>query len=210
MVATLLLFYEDAYLRETDAKVMDIRDRTVWLDRTIFFAESGGQVSDRGTINGVWVVDMTENFGHVLERRPHFSVGDVVHLVLDWDRRYRIMRLHSAAHIVYFAVREVLGELRLIGSHVGEDKARLDFEYHGRISEHFPEVMRVIDDTLSEPRNIEIYRHPERPEIRIWRLGRWEIPCSGLHVRSTTEIGRITIKRRNLGRGKERIEIYVD
>ena len=205
-----LLFYEDPYLKQANAKVIDIEGNVVWLDKTIFFAESGGQESDRGYINDIRLIDMRpDDFGHVLAEKPGFKVGDTVTLKLDWERRYKIMRLHSAAHIVYFAVKEVLGELEIIGSHVSEEKARLDYAFEGNISKYFPQIMEVVNKALAEPRDIIIYRHPENPEIRIWKLGEWEVPCSGLHVRNTSEIGSIRLKRRNLGRGKERIEIYL-
>ncbi len=206
-----LLFYDDPYMRETVASVVDIEDNIIWLDRTIFFAESGGQESDRGYVGGIRLVDVRpDDFGHILERKPGFNIGDTVQLMLDWERRYRIMRLHSAAHIVYFAVREVLGDIEVIGSHVSYEKARLDYNYPGRISDYFPQIMDIVNRILSKPAEIVIYRKPERPEIRIWKLGGWEIPCGGLHVRNVSEIGVIRLKRRNLGRGKERIEVFVD
>ncbi|MCR8501486.1 MAG: alanyl-tRNA editing protein, partial [Candidatus Korarchaeota archaeon] len=62
---------------------------------------------------------------------------------------------------------------------------------------------------LKESHEIIVYRKPENPQVRIWKMKQWEIPCSGLHVRSTKEIGQIELKRRNLGKGKERIEVYL-
>jgi len=205
-----LLFYDDPYLKECEAHVLDVEDNVVWLDMTIFFAESGGQESDRGRINGVSLIDVRpDDFGHILGNPPPFRPGDTVCLELDWNRRYKLMRLHSAAHIVYFAVLEILGELEVIGSHVSEEKARLDYIFHGRISEYFSDIMKIVDKTLNQDANIVIYRKPDNPSIRIWKLGDWETPCSGLHVRNTREIGEIKLKRRNLGRDKERIEIYI-
>jgi len=207
---TKLLFYEDPYLREAKAKVVRIEDNVVWLDQTIFFAESGGQESDRGHINNIQLIDVRpEDFGHILSEKPSFGVGDEVNLVLDWDRRYRIMRLHSAAHLVSIAVEEVIGKLELIGSHVSPEKSRLDYTFDGRISDYFDAIMEFIRPYLEEPHKIIIYRKPENPQIRVWKLDRWELLCCGLHVRNTKEIGQIRLKRRNLGRGKERIEIYL-
>ena len=207
---TKLLFYEDAYLREAKARVVKIEDNVVWLDQTIFFAESGGQESDQGFINSIRVVDVRpEDFGHILSEKPNFNVGDEVKLVLDWDRRYRMMRLHTAAHLVSIAVEEIIGRLEIIGSHVSPEKSRLDYAFDGRISDYFDDIMKFLKPYLEKPYNIVIYRKPEDPHIRIWRMDRWEIPCSGLHVRSTTEVGDIRLKRRNLGKGKERIEIYL-
>lgn len=208
---TRLLFYEDPYLKEHKAKVVKTEKNVVWLNETIFFAESGGQESDRGSIENIPIIDIyPENFGHVLERDPSFKVGDLVNLRLDWDRRYRMMRLHSAAHVVYFVVKETLGDLEVIGSHVSPARARLDYAFYGRISDYFPQIMEVVNRVLSEPQEIIIYRRPDNPQIRIWKMDSWETPCSGLHVRNTVEIGKIGLKRRNLGKGKERIEIYLE
>ena len=210
-VQTKLLFYEDPYLKECKAKVIDINSNIVWLDQTIFFAESGGQESDRGTIEGIDLLDVRhDDFGHILDKTPNFGQGDTVTLILNWNRRYKMMRLHSAAHLVYFAVREVIGELEVIGSHVSEERARLDYSFQGRISDYFPQITEIVNNVVSKGLDIEIYRKPDNPEIRIWRLGDWETPCSGLHVRNTKEIGQIKLKRRNLGKGKERIEIYIE
>jgi len=209
-VQTKLLFYEDPYLKECKAKVIDINSNIVWLDQTIFFAESGGQESDRGTIEGIDLLDVRhDDFGHILGKTPNFGQGDTVTLILNWNRRYKMMRLHSAAHLVYFAVREVIGELEVIGSHVSEERARLDYSFQGRISDYFPQITEIVNNVVSKGLDIEIYRKPDNPEIRIWRLGGWETPCSGLHVRNTKEIGQVRLKRRNLGKGKERIEIYI-
>ncbi len=205
-----LIFYENPYLKEYKSKVIKIEGNTIWLNETIFFAESGGQESDRGQIENISLIDVDpDSFGHIMESEPQFEVGDIVHLKLDWDRRYRMMRLHSATHIVYFAVREILGDLKIIGSHVSPERARLDYVFNGRISDYFPQIMEIINTVISKPRDIVIYRKPDNPQIRIWKMGSWETPCSGLHVKSTAEIGNIRLKRRNLGRGKERIEIYL-
>lgn len=207
---TKLLFYEDQYIKEAKAKVLRAENNVVWLNQTIFFAESGGQESDRGLINGIPVIDVrSDDFGHILSRNPEFKVGDEVNLVLDWERRYRIMRLHSALHLVSIAVEEIIGKLEIIGSHVSAEKARIDYAFMGRISDYFDAIHEFLKPYLSEPHEIVVYRKPENPQIRIWKMNQWEIPCSGLHVRNTREIGQIEFKRRNLGRGKERIEVYL-
>ncbi|MCR8463578.1 MAG: alanyl-tRNA editing protein [Candidatus Korarchaeota archaeon] len=207
---TTLLFYEDQYLKEARARVIKIEGNVVWLDQTIFFAESGGQESDQGFVGGIPLVDVRpDDFGHVLSRAPNFSAGDEVHLVLDWERRYKLMRLHSALHLVSIAVKEILGDLEIIGSHVGADKSRIDYAFMGRISDYFNMIKEFIEPYLKESHEIIVYRKPENPQVRIWKMEQWEIPCSGLHVRSTKEIGQIELKRRNLGKGKERIEVYL-
>jgi len=201
----ILLFYEDPYLKETNAIVIDVKDNIVWLDKTIFFAEKGGQVSDQGWINDIKVIDVRpEDYGHVLEKAPLFKVGEKVHLKLDWERRYRIMRLHSAAHLVYFAIKKVLGDVPVIGSHVGADKARIDIAFEGNVRPYLKDIQEIVNNKIRENKEIQIYT---KGNLRIWKLDDWEIPCGGTHVRRTGEIGEVILKRVNLGKGKERIEI---
>ena len=204
----ILLYYEDPYIKEANAKVIKIEDNLVWLDKTIFYAEKGGQESDTGWINNIRVIDVrSSDYAHVLERNPDFSVDDIVHLKLDWDRRYKIMRLHSALHLVYFVVKELIGDLKVIGSHVGPDKARIDYAFEGSIGKYLPEIQERVNEIIREDREIIVYE--KEPSWRIWKMGDWEDPCAGTHVRRTGEIGEVKLKRRNLGRGKERIEVYL-
>ena len=202
-----LLFYSDPYLRETKAKVIDLEENIVWLDKTIFFLESGGQESDRGWINDIQIVDIREDYGHVLEKQPNFRIGDQVVLRLDWERRYRIMRLHSAAHLVFFAVKEVIGNIEVIGSHISAEKARIDLAFNQSISP----LLKSIEDFVNKiiESNEEVIIYESKPGWRIWKLRNWEVPCGGTHVRKTGEIGLVKLKRRNIGKGKERIEIYL-
>jgi len=100
---TTRLYDQDHYLAEFDARVSEIDGLNVVLDQTAFYAQSGGQAGDRGTINGEEVVDTRIIVGehvHVMSEEPRFSVGDDTHGVIDWDRRYRIMKIHSASHIM--------------------------------------------------------------------------------------------------------------
>jgi len=83
---------------------------SVTLDDTYFFPRGGGQTGDSGTIGGVKVADTVAVNGrivHILESAPPFKAGDVVECSIDWEKRYRKMRLHSASHIVYYLMKEV-------------------------------------------------------------------------------------------------------
>ena len=92
------LYWEDPYQVEFDAVVLKIDGNRVILDKTCFFPKGGGQVGDIGEINGVKVVDTqkdeTYTATHILEKEPPFKVGDLVHGKIDWERRYKIMKLH--------------------------------------------------------------------------------------------------------------------
>jgi len=109
------LFWQDAYLKEFNAKVLEIRGKEVVLDKTAFYARSGGQPGDTGEINGIKVVDTyydsNGNIVHLLEREPNFKVNDIVHGKIDWERRHKIMRLHTAAHIISAVLVKAFGDI---------------------------------------------------------------------------------------------------
>ena len=204
------LFYKDPYMKETEAKVEEINGKEVVLDKTIFFAFSGGQASDRGTINRIPVVDVRKEnhkIVHVLEREPDFKKGETVTLKLEWERRYNLMKLHSAAHLVYYPFVEELGKPKIIGSNVNPDKARIDFLYDKPITEKIPKIEEKVNQMISQGLEIKTENDEKDPEKRWWRCNGKGMPCGGTHVRNTSEIGKIKLKRKNIGAGKERVEI---
>ena len=103
-MATDLIFLRDAYLRECEATVVEVRENAVVLDRTVFYYTGGGQPHDTGTIGGMRVVDVRKDGVDVV----HFfgegsqvpTVGSTVHCEIDWDRRHRLMRTHTAMHVL--------------------------------------------------------------------------------------------------------------
>jgi alanyl-tRNA synthetase len=210
MPTTERLYDDDPYLREFRATVVRIAGNEVELDRTAFYPEGGGQAGDSGAIEGVRVVDTQKDnstIKHILVITPVMLVGDGVGCEIDWDRRHRIMRLHSAAHIMEHFLWERLGHLERLGSYVDEEKDRADYEYEGRLP---PEILKEVEEAtnefLAEGHEIKIDPDPAQPHIRIWRCAEIEMPCGGTHVRNTMEIGRIRLKRKNPGRGTERVE----
>ena len=210
MPITEKLYEDDPYLKKFRARVLRVDSNGVELDRTAFYPEGGGQAGDSGTIGGVRVVNTQKDDGtilHVLETTSSFSVGDEVDCEIDWERRYRIMRLHSAAHIMEYFLWERLGHLERLGSYVDEKKDRADYEYEGRLP---PEELKKVEDAanefLAEGHEIQIGSDPAQPGVRIWRCAEIEMLCGGTHVKNTEEIGRLRLKRKNPGKGKERVE----
>lgn len=207
---TVKLYDDDPYLREFEAKVLAIDGNEVVLDRTAFYPEGGGQAADTGVMGGVRVTDtrkMDDRIVHVLEVSPSFEIGDTVECRIDWDRRHRIMRLHSAAHIMEHFLWQRLGKIERLGSHVDDKKDRADYEYEGRLP---PDKLKAAEEAtnrfLTDGHEISIRLDPSKPGLRIWSCGDIEMPCGGTHVRNTGEIGTIRLRRRNPGRGAERVE----
>jgi misacylated tRNA(Ala) deacylase len=230
------LFWQDAYLKEFDAKVLEIRGKEVILDKTAFYARSGGQPGDTGEINGIKVVDTyydsNGNIVHLLEREPDLKVNDIVHAKIDWERRHKIMRLHTAAHIISAVLVKAFGNIKFTGSQIYEDRARMDFN----LEKLDDEVVRFVEEKANEivekdlpvfSRIIskeELENHPELKRLmdeskyekfdvlRVVGIGDIDLQLDGgTHVKSTKEIGRIkVVKRENKGKNNRRITIVVE
>jgi len=207
------LFWKDPYMKECYAKVTAIEGNKVWLNQTIFFAFSGGQASDKGKINGINVLEAVkqseDKIYYVLEKEPNFAVGDNVKVEIDWEHRFKLMRLHSAAHIVYYFFIEKVGEQKVIGSNVSIDKARLDFAYNESVGPLLQGIEEKTNKTIEEGIDIKTFNDEKNPTRRLWECGKWLMPCGGTHVKNTKEIGQIKLKRNNIGAGKERIEVIL-
>jgi alanyl-tRNA synthetase len=203
------LYDDDPYLRGFSGTVVRFSDGGVVLDRTGFYGEAGGQSGDTGTLGGARVVD-TKIGGdgevvHLLEEPPGFGVGDMVEGVVDWGRRYRIMRLHTASHIMEYFLWRRFGYMKRMGSYVDDRKDRADYVHEGRLD---PDTLKLVEsDTnafLSEGHPVVIEVDAEG--MRHWSCGPVEMFCAGTHVRNTSEVGTIKLRRRNPGRGEERVE----
>lgn len=205
------IFKNDPYTREFDANIVEIDNNNIVLDKTAFYAESGGQPGDTGTIGESKVVETIydgKRIIHIVENHD-MKVGDNVHCEIDWNRRYKIMKLHSAAHIVYeFFVRK-WGEQKVIGSNISDTKARLDFAMDESISESLVGIEKDVNDFIEQGHGITTADDPEKEGFRWWYCENMKMPCGGTHVKNSKEIGKVRLRRKNLGTGKERIEVVL-
>ncbi len=207
------IFWMDPYLSEIEAKVMSVNNNIVTLDQTIAFAFSGGQQSDSGTIGGFQIIEARKDAKEIfytIEENHNLKENQKVTVEIDWIKRYRLMRLHFAAELVLELVYRYHNNPEKIGANITSEKARVDFFWKGNISEVFPELMSKINTIIDS--NLEIISdfEDEEHEKRYWSIeGFAKVPCGGTHLKRTGEIGLISLKRNNLGSGKERIEIYL-
>ncbi len=148
---------------------------------------------------------------YTLEDGHGLKAGDQVSMKIDWERRYKLMRLHFAAEIVLELVYQKLGSIKKIGAHIAQDKARIDFEWDKNISTTvLPVIQKEALGMIEANQEIVGAFSDEEKEERYWEIrGFSRVPCGGTHLRKTGEIGEIELKRKNPGKGKERIEIYV-
>ena len=136
--------------------------------------------------------------------------GDSVHMMIDWKRRYQLMRLHFAAELVLELVCQRFPEVVKVGAHIAEDKARIDFMWHQNISPFIASLQEAAQSIIDADEGVISAFSDEVTERRYWKIKAFsQVPCGGTHIKRTGEIGRIHLKRCNPGKGKERIEIYV-
>jgi alanyl-tRNA synthetase len=210
-------YFDDPYVKEFSTRVTAMEGSNVLLEDTYFFPQGGGQTGDSGLIADARVVNTLGEGGkiiHVMESVPGFKVGDSVLCTIDWDKRYRKMRLHSASHIVYYLMREVFGEECTVASSglLDENKERSDYLFNVPLDKaRLQEVEDRANALISAGGDIKTYRDPSDPSILLWEMGAWKMQCCGTHPRSAGEIGRIRLGRgKKPGKGRERIEISLD
>lgn len=208
------LFWKDPYLTELYATIMSVHGSTITLDKTIFYAFSGGQESDSGTIGGFDVIEAKKHLNEIiysLGKHHTLKEGDPVLVKIDWEKRYRIMKLHFAAEIFLELLYQQYDHPKKIGANITSEKARLDFEWNGNISLIFPDLLKKATDIINSNYQIRSEFSDATNERRYWEIqGFSKVECGGTHIKRTAEIGNILLKRKNIGNGKERIEIYLE
>jgi len=233
-MTTELLFRDDAYLRTARARAVAVHERGIELDRTIFYPLGGGQPGDTGALlrdNGerIAIVDTRKGDApgtvvHVpAAAAPLPEPGETLALEIDWPRRYALMRLHTALHVMSCVV-----VAPVTGGNIAADKARLDFDIDmnlldaARIEGGTNELIaRGVETATEWITDEELASRPELVKtmsvqpprgagrIRLVRIPGIDLqPCGGTHVRNIAEIGGIRVLRiRNEGRHNRRVEI---
>lgn len=205
------IFWQNPYLTELEAKVTSVNNNVITLDQTIAFAFSGGQQSDSGTIGGYQIIEAKKEgkeIFYTMEQNHSLICNQDVMVTIDWEKRYRLMKLHFAAEIILELVYQNFNHPEKIGANITVDKARIDFLWNGKISEIFPKLLDKTNTIIDSNLDIISAFDDEENEKRYWYIeGFAKVPCGGTHLKRTGEIGSISLKRNNLGSGKERIEI---
>jgi Ser-tRNA(Ala) deacylase AlaX len=205
------LFWEDPYATRNEARILRVDADRIELDRSVFFAFSGGQESDAGSIGGHPVLEARLEAGRLLYRLPEghgLTEGDAVDVVIDGERRYALMRLHFAAELVLEMVCAALPGVERIGAHIARDKARIDFVWTTSIAPLLPGIAERVRALVDADLPIRSDWSDRDAGLRFWELeGVARVPCGGTHLRRTGEVGPLALKRRNVGQHKERVEI---
>jgi len=226
---TELLFQDDAYLRSCSATVIALHGDAIELDRTVFYPMGGGQPGDSGRLGGLRVADTRKGEDgkrvlHVVEPGAALPPpGARLEAEIEWERRYRHMRLHTALHLLCAVVHAPV-----TGGRIGEDKAHIDFDI---------EMEKLVKDDIEarlnafvaeardvRPRWISDAELDARPElvrtmsvapprgagrVRLLEIDSVDLQaCGGTHVANTREVGRLTVaKIRSEGKRNKRVTL---
>ena len=205
------LFWEDPYRTKLSTFITGVAGDEIRLQSTIFFAFSGGQESDAGTIGGVRVEEARKDGLDIVYRMASghgFTQGDAVEVAIDWPRRFGLMRHHFAAEMVLQLVYQKAPGIVRVGAHIAPQRARIDFEYAGALTGLAIEAEREANALVQSNRPILTGFSDEANQRRFWRVeGFAQVSCGGTHPHSTGEIGVVKVRRRNPGKGKERLEV---
>lgn len=221
---TELLFYSEPYMRNWDAKVIKvITNQHIVLDKTCFYPEGGGQPFDHGYFaygGGVQAeVTDVQKIGKVVVHKVKTETtlpqeGSIITGILDWERRYSLMKAHTGTHLINGAARRVLGEhVWQSGTQKGLETTRLDISHYRKLTSEEVNKIEILAneavlanmlvETAWLPRNeaesrygFRLYQGGAVPgkEIRVVKTGNWDVEaCAGTHLKSTGEIGYIKI-----------------
>jgi alanyl-tRNA synthetase len=232
--STRLLYYEDASIREFDARILRIvKGKYMILDQTAFYPRGGGQEPDFGYIEGIKITDVVKQNDIVLHKldgssKDHFPEDKIVHGIVDNERRLAITKNHSATHILNSAARNSLGSWVWQNSAFKEENyARLDITHHSALTveeikqiektanevvqRNLPILINVFERSDAEKRyTFRIYQGGAVPSnnVRIVNIDGWDVEaCGGTHVNKTGEIGLIKIlKTERIQDGVVRLE----
>jgi alanyl-tRNA synthetase len=227
----------DPDVREFEATVRSIDGTDVVLDHTYFYAESGGQPADRGTLAGIPVTDVQidgDAVVHTLDEAPDCSPGDGALGVVDDDFRTYCMRAHTASHLLYGAGRRLLDDLGYGGFGIDAEKVRVDFATATDIDDAvLAELERLTNRAVWDSRAVSWEQVPveeararddvafntkteegvmdDADTVRLVDIDGWDVAaCGGTHVSNTREIGPVEVlDRSNPGEGLTRVEFAV-
>lgn len=221
------------YRQKDEAQVLYVEGCKAVFDRTIFYAESGGQTFDTGTIEGYKVINVQKILGeykvvknprcanvpsvkvntrivHEFDREPALTPGQKVVMEIDWERRYKIMKNHTLCHFLYHGLTEAFAyhkeDLFLKGCAIDEVKGGFSLN-NGIDGDLFEEIKERVYTAWIAPAEIAMTPEPTNDEVFYWECNGIVIPCGGTHVKNTAELAAFDIGKKSGGKGKTKIYI---
>ena len=221
------LFRDDAYVSEFEAEVTAVDGEYVTLGGTAFYPGGGGQVCDTGIVGGVKVTEVKEKDGEIVHRMPghDLKVGDRIWCSVDWDRRYDLMKGHTAEHLLFNSLSRQDPELNIVKIFISPESKYVivdrDISWE-KISDAVRFANKVISENHAVRRSMMSRDDPDISKIRV-KLDRIEedeisvveiedvdiAACCGIHVMETGEIGAILVSKKTSA-GKDGVEIHFE
>jgi len=210
---TYTIFWDDCYKKEFTAKIININNNEIILDKTCFYPQGGGQPGDTGSISGIKIIDTQKVDSTIV----HIAEADSVNTKIiksgidilgkiDFERRYKIMRLHSSSHIMEYFLFEKFGKLDLVSAFISENNDRSTYQTDLKINnDSLKSVEDKVNDFIAKNYPIQLYSSKSDPDVRYWECEHIKYPCGGTHPKNTKEIGKIKVKRKSGGKGKHLI-----
>ncbi|MBI4147963.1 alanyl-tRNA editing protein [Candidatus Woesearchaeota archaeon] len=228
------LYLADSYLKECDSTVVSISDsKFVTLDQTVFYPKSGGQANDEGklrTSDGrevkvIFVGKVEGVVSHQVQPEGVLKDGDNVHCSIDWERRYKLMRMHTAAHLISALMYTDSGVM-ITGNELQPDQSRMDFDFEKMDAEMMKSFIAKANEKIKQGVPVKTYylpreeafkipgivklAHvfpPEEKQLRIVEIEGIDIEADGgTHVNNLSEVGEIVfLKVENKGKGRKRV-----
>ncbi len=228
-----LLYLRDAYATHFAATVTGVRDDAISLDATLFYPTGGGQPHDTGVLAGLQVVEVRKegaDVWHRVDGSPLPQVGDTVEGDVDWDRRHRLMRTHTALHVLCGVIWNEW-RVPVTGGNMEPLSARMDFEFDPVPEGFAARIEELVNAELAADRPITVDFLPRDTAVQDEDLIRTKVSLipdavieirvvdivgldkqadGGTHVHSTAEVGRLkVIKLENKGKGNKRVRVEI-
>ena len=228
-----MLFIEDSYLKEFESHIIKIDNKNIYLEKTAFYAKSGGQPGDKGKllindkeINIIdTIYDHEKKIVHISEEISNLKTGEKIKGMINWDLRYKHMKMHSALHLLCSII-----PYDVTGGQITSVKSRLDFNAEHKIEKNEIEnkvnkliegnhlisyewiSIQELDKNPDLVRTMSVKPPRTNDKIRLVKIGNIDIqPCGGTHVQSTKEIGKIIIgKIENKGKMNRRVNLSLN
>lgn len=238
-MSTKKIYYDNSFLTECSANILEINDNGIILDQTVAFPEGGGQIGDTGTITNLSsnisaeFTDTKKIEGKALSLKDFppinieckivhyleaddltlFKIGDKVNIKIDINRRAKTTLHHSGLHIALMVFNNLRKDIlkSIIGCKITDEYGHVDIKTENMIS---PEELNYIAHESEElfSKNIPIQQisHKMEKEAFYWKCLNYRIPCGGTHATNTGDLKGITVKRKHIGKGADRLIITLN
>ncbi|MGL4392924.1 MAG: alanine--tRNA ligase-related protein [Fusobacteriaceae bacterium] len=229
------IYYENNFATECEATIMEINSDGIILDQTVAFPEGGGQIGDKGIVskeNNICAefIDTRKIEGRTLflkdfplinveskvvhyiseENLQLFNVGDKVKIKIDVERRAKATLHHSGLHVALMVYDNLKKDIlkSIVGCKITDKYGRVDIRTEEKISkEEMDYIAKETKRLICENLPVEQFPYEGEQEALYWKCGNYIMPCGGTHVTSTKDLGQIEVKRKNIGKGVDRLII---